>query len=41
MVKSRFLTSEVTGVMLVFISRVVLCYKDKCSILAKHTSKSS
>ena len=40
-ITSRFLTSEVAGVILVFISLVLLCYKDKCNILVKHTSRSS
>lgn len=40
-ITSRFLTSEVAGVILVFISLVLLCHKDKCNVLAKHTSRSS
>ena len=40
-ITSRFLTSEVAGVILVFISSVLLCRKDKCNVLAKHTSRSS
>lgn len=40
-ITSRLLTSEVAGVLLTFISLVVLCYKDKCNVLAKHASGSS
>ena len=40
-ITSRLLTSEVAGDILTFISLVVLCYKDKCNVLAKHTSRSS
>lgn len=40
-ITSSLLTSEVAGVILVFISLVALCYKDKCNVFAKHTSRSS